>query len=222
MDQIQKQANHIFHSLAIDPDLGRFVDTSLPPPSPYRGTDRIRLIVLGQDPTVKDPAARANIKTVLNLDKNGSARRYLSGVCQRLGLKLTEHVYATNLYKNFFMAPPTQIADIDIFQAFTDTWLPLLQVELALFAKVPIITLGQPLLAPLLFDGVPALVRHYWGYREEWKSGAQGELTFISPEHNRLGRSLYPFPHQPSLRKQFYKSKMDDYSAFVKRTAHLE
>ncbi|MCX6078805.1 MAG: hypothetical protein NTW32_04655 [Chloroflexi bacterium] len=127
------------------------------------GSGSIKLIVLGQDPTVKNEASRKSIKTVLNLDKNGSARAYLSGVSQKLGIDLKQHVYATNLFKNFFVQPPTQIKQIDIFQTFLPAWLPYLKDELAQYPDIPVITLGEPVLQTILMPGLPDRLREYWG-----------------------------------------------------------
>jgi len=213
---IEDRANQILEQLKQDRRLGRYVDGSFQIPQPFRGTRDIRLIVLGQDPTIKDAEKRQDIKTVLNLDKNGSVRAYLAGVCKGLGISI-ENLYATNFYKNFFVSPPTQIEEVDIFQEFAGTWLPLLIDELAEFARVPVITLGEPLLAPLVENDIPAQVRYYWGYVPEWKTRRHNPFQSIRAEDNKLGRVVFPFPHQPSLRKEFYKAKMKDYVAFVKK-----
>ena len=86
MNTLEARANHIFDQLKQDESLGRYVDGTLPIPKPYHGTGEIRLIVLGQDPTVKNPQGRKTIKTVLNLDRNRSVRAYLAGVCNGLGI----------------------------------------------------------------------------------------------------------------------------------------
>jgi len=65
----------------------------------------------------------------------------------------------------------------------------------------------------------PNRLRNYWGYTSEWKSGKFGLLDYIKPEENLLGRTIFPFPHQPSLRKQFYKEQMDGYIAYVRVNA---
>ena len=67
---------------------------------------------------MKNPDSRRRIRTVLNLNKSGALRNYLSRVCEGLGLNLDENLYATNYLKNFFVSPPTKIAEIDIFQVF--------------------------------------------------------------------------------------------------------
>ena len=40
-------------------EIGAYVDASLDPPQPFRGSGEIRLIVVGQDPTVQDPTVSA-------------------------------------------------------------------------------------------------------------------------------------------------------------------
>ena len=77
-----------------------------------RGHGGIQLVVLGQDPTVKNAEARGRITTVLNLDKPGSLRSYLQRVCAGLGARLDENVYATNVIKNFFTMPPTTVKEV--------------------------------------------------------------------------------------------------------------
>jgi len=177
------------------------------------------MIVLGQDPTVKNAEDRQFIKTVLNLDKHGSLKAYLAGVCNGLGISIEENVYATNLYKNFFIQPPTQIAQIDIFQEFLGVWLPLLKEELAQFGDVPVLALGEPILGVLVNQDVASHVRQYWGYTPQWKSGHLLPLQCVKPQDNRLGRLMFPFPHQPSLRKQFYKATIGAYTSFVNATS---
>jgi len=140
-------------------------------------------------------------------------------VCQKLGIILNQNVYATNLFKNFFIQPPTTIKENDIFQAFLPTWLPLLHEELAQFPDIPVITLGQPVMQTLIKPGVPILVREYWGYTTGWREGKFESLKFIKPAENILGRTVFPFPHQPALRIRFYKHRMSDYIAFMRTEA---
>jgi len=218
MTSVETKAAAVLEQLTRDKCLGQYIDASLPIPHPFRGSGEIQLIVLGQDPTIKDATRRSAIRVVLNLDKNGSVKAYLARVCNGLGIDLRTNVYATNLYKGFFVRPPTQITEIDIFQEFSGAWLPLLLEELAPFDNVPVITLGEPLLAPLVHSGVPARVRHYWGYTPDWRAGRLDPLLYIRAQDNRLGRDLFPFPHQPSLRKLFYQARMGDYVSFVKAT----
>jgi uracil-DNA glycosylase len=217
--EVRQSANTVLSKLALDPTLARFVDSTLDIPDVFHGEGEIRLVVLGQDPTVKNPRSRHRIKTVLNLDKEGSLKSYLSRICDGLGLDLDQHVHATNYLKNFFAKPPTQIDDIDVFEMFGPIWLPLLKEELGLSPQAPIITLGQPLLTALVRGEASPRVRDYWGYTSRWKSGERGELRHLPPQDNLLERTVFPFPHQPSIRKQFYSERLADYTAFVRQEA---
>jgi hypothetical protein len=217
-DQVVHKAEALLRQLVQDnPSLACYVDDSLPIPKVFAGHGEIKLIVLGQDPTVKKPESRKTITTVLNLDKEGSLRRYLGDVCHKLGVDLDHSVYATNLLKNFFVAPPTQISPIDVFKVFGDIWLPFLKEELSVFPGVPVLTLGEPLLSALVFEGVSARVRHYWGYRRDWQTNPPVDFRYVAPAENRLGRQLFPFPHQPSLRKKFYAESLESYTEYVRQ-----
>jgi hypothetical protein len=213
---VHQRAAEVLKTLKSDRRLSHFVDPSLGISEAYHGGDTIRLIILGQDPTVKNPASRLTIRTTLNLDKAGSLRNYVCNVCNNLDLDL-ENVYATNYLKNFFTAPPTQITELDVFKEFGPYWLPLLKDELAQFPDVPVISLGQPLLGTIVTDDTSPLVRDYWGYVANWKSGEQGPFSSLAAEDNILGRAVYPFPHQPGIGKRFYAERLKSYCAFMKR-----
>jgi hypothetical protein len=214
---IHQDATKVLTQLKADRKLSYFVDPDLGIPEVFRGQGDIQLIVLGQDPTVKNPASRRRITTVLNLDKPGALKDYLSRVCEGLALDLDQNVYATNYLKNFFVKPPTQIDEIDVFRLFGPKWFPLLQEELAQFPQAPVIALGQPLLGALVLGDASRLVREYWGYTPRWKAGERGQPRYLAAEDNRLGRTLFPFPHQPSIAKRFYAERLADYTAFVRR-----
>ncbi len=81
-----------------------------------------------------------------------------------LGWSLEENIYATNLFKNFFVKPPTQIKEVDVFKEFPRWWLPFLRNELNSYPNIPVITLGEPLLSALVDDGINRRVRYYWRY----------------------------------------------------------
>jgi hypothetical protein len=215
-DVVEKSERKL-EELCRDPSLSKYLDPSLRIPKPYVGKGSIKLIVLGQDPTVKDAIARKSINMVLNLDKKKSVWNYLVKICRGIGIDMSENVYATNLFKNFFSLPPTQIEEIDIFATFLPHWLPILKEELAQYPNLPIITLGEPVLQTILNPGMPTRLREYWGYTTEWKNGKLEPFQFIQPAENILGRTVFPFPHQPSIRKEFYKQRMDAYIAFMKK-----
>jgi hypothetical protein len=70
----------------------------------------VRLIVIGQDRTVKKETSRTTVETVLDLDKpRGSLYKHLSLISDGLGLNLCQHLYATNYAKNFFIRAPAQM-----------------------------------------------------------------------------------------------------------------
>lgn len=100
-ESIARRSQAVLEDLLSAPSVGQYVENRTVP-VPFLGEGEIRLIVLGQDPTVKNEKSRAGIRTVLNLDKEGSLKRYLRRICQGLGIGLEENVYATNVVKNFF------------------------------------------------------------------------------------------------------------------------
>lgn len=218
--EIARKSKEVLQKIKADSRLSHYVPTDRIP-SVFMETDdvrKIRLIVIGQDPTVKNEASRETIETVLNLDKTrGSLYKYISLICEGLGLDLCRHVYATNFTKNFFIRPPTQIVECNLLHEFSQYWLPLLLEELSLFPSQPIVALGEPLLKTLSIDPKKALVRRYWGYTPDWIR-TKAVFSFVSKEENRLNRRLFPFPHQPSLRKRFYSTKLQSYLGYMKNT----
>ena len=216
MCTIQGKANQILIELKDDPDLSSYVDFSFPIPRIFRGSGEIKLIILGQDPTVKNSKSRAKINTVLNLDRNGHLQRYLEGVCVDLGVKLDENVYATNYFKNFFVKPPTQITDVNIFEKFTPIWLPLLLEEIGEIPGVPVLILGEPLLSIIVKDPASPKVRDYWGYKPGWQEKGIGSFQYLELENSTLERLVFPYPHQPSLQKKFYRKYLPDFNQFTR------
>lgn len=221
--EIARKAAEVLQKIGADSRLSHYVSTDKIPSVFMQNDDvrDVRLIVIGQDPTVKKETSRTTIETVLNLDKpRGSLYKYVSLICDGLGLDLCQHVYATNYAKNFFIRPPTQIGECNVLAEFGQYWLPLLQAELSLFPSRPILTLGEPLLKALLADPKKALVRWYWGYTQNWGM-TKAVFSFVRPEENKLDRRLFPFPHQPSLRKRFYGAKLESYLGYMKKTMTL-
>ncbi len=218
INQISEQSRDIRTQLVQHPTIGQYVDLSLPIPRPFIGTAEIKLIVIGQDPTVQREASRQRITTVLNLNTKGNLTRYLDSICEMLKLDLSENVYATNACKCFFTEPPTAIYKnngVDVIRESADLWLPLLHDELAHFPQATILSLGEPVLNLLVRDGGSRLMKSYWGYTRDWQQGTTGSLASIAPEFSTVGRRIFPFPHQPSLRKKFYSERLPRYVDYV-------
>ena len=204
--------------LALDPSIGRFADMTLPIPIPFIGSGEIKIVIIGQDPTVKTVKSRSKITTTLNLNLQGSLRSYLSHICEMLGLSLDHNAYATNLCKNFFIERPTEISKntkIDVLKASSSFWRPVLLYELERFPNACVITLGEPLLTSLVKPEFPQQVAFYWGYNRKTKTQTF-PFSAISAEASIFDRTLYPLPHQPSIRKVFYRDHIQNYVAFVK------
>jgi len=218
--EVARKSAEVLQKIRADPKLSSYVSPTDKIPGVYMEADdikNIRLVVIGQDPTVKREKPRETINTVLNLDKpRGNLYRYISEICEGLGLDLRQHVYATNYAKNFFISPPTQIKECNLLEKFGRYWLPLLQEELSRFPDRLILTLGQPLLKALVIDPRKALVRWYWRYSPDWKESRKTDFLYVVPEDNKLKRRLFPFPHQPSLRKPFYKATLQAYLGYMK------
>lgn len=177
---------------------------------PFKGQEEIKLIIIGQDPTIKNEKTRKLINITLNLDKGNALTTYIKMICKELGITIN-NVYATNLFKYFYEKPPAQT--FKVLQRHLVPNLRLLDEELSLFKDIPVITLGEPLLRLLTFE--TDKVRKYWGY--DPKTGkSRGTFQFAIGMNNLLERNFYPFPHQPSLRKDFYNENMANYLHYVK------
>ena len=183
---------------------------------PYQGDSDIKLIIIGQDPTIKNEKQRSKIKYTLNLDKDGALKRYIEQICKGLGISIN-NVYATNVFKYFYSEPPAKT--FDVLKKHLEPNIRLLNKELSAFPNIPIITLGEPVLKLLSFDE-KVKVREYWGYNPHTGT-SDGEFKFVSANENKLGRTLFPFCHQPSIRKQFYKNTFVEYINYVKRESRF-
>jgi uracil-DNA glycosylase len=192
------------------------VESPFPPP-PFRGRGKIKLIILGQDPTVQDPESRKNVRVTLILDQPGRLRTYAEKICNALDIDLDENIYATNLLKNFFRVPPDSLRkkDPQFFQKAADLWIPVLKKEIGEFENVPILPLGEPVLNALTDSPNWTLIRNYWGYEGPGKYGQK--FGYIKPTGNILARTLFPFPHLPGLTHKIYGQQMAGYLAFLKK-----
>lgn len=191
------------------------IDYSLKAIPPFIGNEEIKLIIVGQDPTIRNVASRKKISCTLNLDKNNSLKTYISSICEKLGITL-ENVYATNLFKYFYTYPPAETPEV--LRAHLEPNLELLKQELESFKGIPVIILGQPLLQ--LLCGKQALVRNYWGYLKS-TGKSNSNFSYSQVKENKLSRDFFPFPHQPSIGKEFYKNTLEQYCNYLKYTLLL-
>lgn len=208
---IARKSQEVLERIKASPNLSCFVGSS-EIPKVFCRQGPARLIFLGQDPTIVNPTSRLRIKTVLDLEnKKGHLYKFLKLICDGLGLCLDEHVYATNLFKNFFSEPPNKIQEINVLKEFLPFWLPVLQEELSQFPEVPIITLGEPVLKAVV--GNDASLRSYWGYNQI----DARRFSFVPAPENRLNKVIFPFPHlSNSKATPFYGYNFQKYVAFVK------
>jgi hypothetical protein len=211
MFQIENDAQKLRNRLVEENSaLKNPIDLDLNVIPPYKGNGVIKLIVIGQDPTIRNIKSRNNISCTLNLNKNNSLKTYISSICERLGITL-ENVYATNLFKYFYTYPPADSPEV--LQTHLDPNLELLIQELNEYKGLPVVTLGQPLLK--LLCGKNALVKNYWGYDKKTRK-TLGDFSYCNALENKLDRAFFPFPHQPSIRKEFYKNTLDLYTHFMR------
>jgi len=212
---MQKKIRKVIGELKAS-EINSYIDTTISPPKPFRGSGKIKLIILGQDPTVRNPEYRKKIKVTLLLNQPGGLRTYLEKICKALDIDLDENIYATNLLKNFFTVPPDTLRkdNSEFFGKAADYWIPFLKEEIKEFENVPILPLGEPVLNCLVKSSNWVLIRNYWGYEGPAQYGQN--FNYIKPTENILSRVIFPFPHIPGLRHKIYKQQMDGYLAFMK------
>ena len=181
------------------------IDYDLDPIPPFYGNGDIKLIIIGQDPTVQNEISRKQISVALNLDKKCSLAAYIEKeICEPLGISLSE-VYATNLFKYFYKNPPSKYRDV--LNAHLEPNLELLLTEIRQFRCCPVITLGEPVLQLLSYDSKVKL-RDYWNY------SGKG-FNYQQKEDNKLGHIIFPFVHLNSRNKCFYKNYFKKYTEFA-------
>lgn len=212
----EKEIKKIFEQLTDEKDNSISKHSSFVPPFNKAGKD-IRLVIIGQDPTIRNEEQRKHISVTLNLDKSGSLRKYVEEICSGLNINLS-NVYATNIFKYFYTLPPAQT--FEVLEKHLSPNLILLEKELSNYPNCPIIILGEPVLKLLV--NKKSKVRDYWGYDEKTHKSTK-IFKCVLPEENKLNRIIFPFCHQPSLRKDFYKENLNQYIKFVKeKYAHLQ
>lgn len=210
--------------LVDDSFLSKYVDFDLHLPKAVKGKGIIRLIILGQDPTVGSLEQRRLIKSVLD-DPNGLLQRYLKRICFGLDLTLDQDVYVTNLIKNFFLEPPARypkkVKD-EIFRRATPIWWDALMAELEQFPDTPVISLGKPVLASVVKRGKPYdEVAFYWNHSRYRNPEQDGEFRYSDPEDNKTNRLLFPFPHiTTGTADPFYKQQFPLYQDYTRQVVH--
>lgn len=175
----------------------------------------IKLIIIGQNPTIRNAERRKGITITLNLDKSGALRRYVEEICNGLNISLA-NIYATNVFKYFYTIPPAQT--FEVLEKHLSPNLVLLEKELSNYPNCPIITLGEPVLNLLVNKNTK--VRDYWGYDAKTHKSTKA-FKCVLPEKNKLNRIIFPFCHQPSIRKDFYKDTLTQYIGFVKEKSKM-
>ena len=190
--------------LELPDDPANPIDFDLSPVKPYIGDEEIKLIIIGQDPTIRNIQRRKYINTTLNLDKNGALKTYVENICRELDISV-QNVYATNIFKYFYSIPPADTPNVLIKHKTQN--IELLRKEIECYKDSPIITLGEPVLRLLTDEGEK--VRDYWNFQERG-------YKYLSPDNNILRRYIFPFPHQPSMRKLLYNSNFIGYIKYMK------
>lgn len=147
-----KQINHnltkIKRRLFADNILNKDIDFThkfIPPYTKANNISDIKLIIIGQDPTVRELESRKDINTILNLNRKCSLRFFVNHICVELNFDIDKDIYATNLYKCFFNFPPADDEKI-LFKY----WMDFLVDEISAFNNPIIISLGEPLIRQLL------------------------------------------------------------------------
>lgn len=188
------------------------IDTELLPVPPFKVSNEIKLIIIGQDPTIRKEERRIKIDTTLNLDKSGALKTYIEKICKILEIEIA-NIYATNVFKYFYTIPPADT--LEILQDHLAPNLRLLNDEIHLYKQVPTITLGEPVLKLLIKKGNSNKMTYYWDYNNKTKS-TDGDFKYSLPEDNLLSRTIFPIPHQPSSIKEFYSKTFEKYISFIK------
>jgi len=207
-EEIIKEVESILNDLEDCPE--NRLDKDLPVISPYRGKGPIKLIIIGQDPTVGKVERRKDITCTLNLDKKSDPlKTYVKRICDGLskngGLSYSlDNIYATNLFKYFYTKTPS--TTYNVLEKHLKKNLDLLKRELEEFKGLPIITLGEPVLK--------LLTNNNENVRKYWKSEGR-----VEENENELHEIIYPFPHEMTSNvKELYSGKWDSYIEYVQKS----
>lgn len=214
LSEYHRRASVIIEILKKDIDIGAHIE-KLKPPDPYGPERNAKLVILGQDPTVKNPESRRRINVVLNLDKSGALKSYLKMISGQIGVNLENDVAAFNIANNFFKDPPASLPRIVLATA-VKYWKNIVCDQLNCHPDAVVISLGQPLLQAISCNSANPFVRYYWGFSNSNEPGYTDQFRILPSSDNIYSRNIYPFPHQPSSAKKFYKQTLANYTEFVK------
>lgn len=213
---ITAEAKNIRKQLLKEDNVSNFIEQENEKiPEPYLRGKEIKLIIIGQDPTVRNENSRKDITTVLNLNKeNGALFNYIKAIATRLNCDIEKNVYATNLLKCFYTVPPASVKNLVFDQ--TKYWLPLLLKEIATYPDAKVITLGEPVFQALVSSGFKK-VNKYWAYCGNTNAKVNN-FSYCKAEDNKLNRDIFPFPHQPTWkRNKFYGRYFSEYAQYVNK-----
>lgn len=192
------------------------IDDSFNPIPPYYGSGEVKLVIIGQDPTIQNIKSRQSITSTLNFDKGGSLKTYADKICNKLGISLN-NIYATNVFKYFYTNPP---AYTGVLEKHIDENIVLLKKELAIYPDAHIITFGEPVLQ--LITNEKAKMKYYWDFVNKTKKNTLnykkcGGAFKKCDTPSKIGRVFYPFPHVPTvLRNDFYRENLTGYMDYMK------
>jgi len=205
---IDERSKVILDVIKKNNDIKKYVDSRYEFPKVWVKSNEVKLVIIGQDPTVVNENDRKNIKYVLNLDKDKIMKKYVQLIVGEFEADVDNNVYATNFFKNFFIKPPTWLKNnnINMFELTYAYWAPLLVDELnKLPPNVPVITLGENVFDVIKKDKNDRL-KYVWGYPN------QGDFRILSNDQNILNRLVIPFPHEkgtnPSEKQLVGKSSL--------------
>lgn len=216
IDDVVRRSAEVSSRLKTRPDLRQYMDDGLPIPRPFVGTGAIKLVVVGQDPTVGMYKTRQRITHTLMLNEGGPLTRFLQQVCGALGVKAKENVYATNLCKSFFTDPPAKVKDVNLVAETSAEWLPILLDELDHFPQACVISLGEPVLEVLLRPTAQQQMKWYWGHHPQWQVGRTNLFRLVECADSAIARRFYPFIHSNN-NTGFYKMRLNEYLTFIRK-----
>lgn len=176
-------------------------------PKPYQGTEKIKAILLGADPTndgIKINKGLKQLDTVFGIGSDFGTAFFTPQLVniKAIGLN-TEELYIQNLCRNYFQKQTSSNRD---WGTIAKLWLPYLTDELSAFdSKIPVLVSAEKIMKAL-FPNVPPASSIY---------SLACKLPFFSQS---LNRNVFPLYRQPTyylsknwpLYKQYLKHAIND------------